>query len=375
MSAINDTEAADTLTDIKSSMLLEDWRVDLTIFNGFYDTRPKYEYTKRTWSETLSIVAITTGPAINENKELSEYYILSTLKEAEFIGTTRAKAINNGNLPYGKQRSSNHVTESTAIVIDIDGATHEQINQIRDNLLSSEITHLIYSTHSHGRKDKPGYRCRLIVPVDQPLDKEKYKLAAEGIANFLEADNGENIIDRSGFSLHQQQGTWCTSHSRSDDAFRIVVEGSIASSQALIALSAQNTHRSTPTVHDEPKERFDENRVNDAMIWISMCTYDDWLKAAMWLKSAYGDTAKNIWVSRSDPNGKYKPEEFWDELTPRIKPKAGAGMIFRTARDNAANALITCCRAGTWDENGIAAIVYLKKYHKRFYSERFNEVA
>jgi hypothetical protein len=57
-----------------------------------------------------------------DRKEDVPYYIAGTLREAEFVGKTRERAIERGEHTVGKQRSSAHIEVlGPAVLLDHDG--------------------------------------------------------------------------------------------------------------------------------------------------------------------------------------------------------------------------------------------------------------
>ncbi len=351
--------------DIKSKTMLKDWRGHVTLFAGFYNPLPGRECAELSWDDTEQVVARGNAPMLEESKDDALYFVSCALKTAPYVGKTREKAIENGWPLEGTQRSADHVTEAQMIVVDIDSASQEQFEQIQQRLSDSGVTYLIYSTHSHGREDKPGIRCRLIVPVDESLEKERYKLACLGIDEFLGRDNGDSVIDRSGFGLHQQQGVWCTACDRAKLAFKLSHPGGVVSGAALIALAPKRPVKRFDGRPDHPIV-FIETKVRAAMKCLDLREYDAWCQSALWLKSAYGDAAKSVWLDFSKP-GKYDAEAFWDDLDPRLPAGAGEGLLFRDARDAAVEIVNQAKRTGEWGDQARHALSYLRAFHPRMF--------
>ena len=166
-------------------MHLEEWSGDLTLYSSAYNPLPGRECPGFTFSEVEQVIAPGNRPRIEEQKKDSLHFTSCLLKKAPYVGKTRERAEKYGWQPAGKQRSGVHVTDSTMIVLDIDGASETQFAQIQKQLKSNGLSFIAYSSYSNGDPKKPGIRCRLVVPVDRALNKHEYKLAAAGLTQFL----------------------------------------------------------------------------------------------------------------------------------------------------------------------------------------------
>lgn len=362
---------------LRSVATLSEWFGDLTMLNGFYDTRPAAELMGAPWGVVLANIAPGDAPAQLPEKERAPYFVPSAFKDAPLVNGTRAKAEKLGLPLVGKQRSAAHVTEAQMIVFDLDGIEHEQLVGIESRLTEHGVTYLLYSTHSNGRADKPGIRCRGVIPVDKGLGPREYKLAAAG----LNAAVLDGLADESGFALHQQQGVWATARERAHLAFRRTHKAGVASAAALMAAAPQprliNRNSFLPRTG---AGRFDQDRVASALQWIAPNTYANWVNVAIWLKAAYGDEALPIWsawaegaeeTAKERNDGRYAPERVWGELEPRVTADQGAAALFARARDEALAAAQAASRVGVWGRQGCAALAYLRGFHKRLYDETF----
>lgn len=355
---------------------LADWFGDLTMFNGFYDTRPASELMGAPWGVVLANIAPGDAPACVPEKERAPYFVPSALKVAPLVNGTRAKADKLGLPLLGKQRSAAHVTQAQMIVFDLDGIGPEQLVSIESRLTEHGLTSLLYSTHSNGRADRPGIRCRGVIPVDRGLDPREYKLAAAG----LNAAVLDDLADVSGFALHQQQGVWATARERAHLAFRRTHKLGIVSVAALMAAAPQPKIRQGDFSLRVGVVKFDHYRIANALQWIDPNTYGNWVNVAVWLKAAYGDTAFPAWLawsegagetSKAGNDGRYAPERVWRNLEPRLTADQGAAALFAHARDNSLAAAKAASKSGVWGKQGCAALAYLRGFHKRLYDEKF----
>jgi hypothetical protein len=289
------------------------------------------------------------------------------------VNGTLTKAQQLGLPTVGKQRSASHVTEAMMVIADLDGITEVQLAVIEKRLVDADLTYLVYSSHSFGRADKPGVRCRLVVPVDTSLDGADYKRAAQGL-NLLMLDG---LADQSGFALHQQQGVWATAPERTHLAFRRMSRAGVCSAGALLAAAPKIERPKSAGLHivvTEPGE-FDAVHVTNALALFDSNDYASWFDTRAWLKAAYGDAAYPAWLVWSQTaNDQHRADEDkcaaeWATLTPRIPAGAGAGKLFGSARDVAVAAVKQAGHSGQWGQREKSALLLLKKYHARVYSQ------
>lgn len=367
---------------MRSELELSELRSDLTLFNGFFDTRPAMELNEATFGEIVANIAPCGGPSLMAEKESALYFVPCCLKVAPLVNGTRAKAGKLGLPLIGKQRSAAHVTDTNIVVADLDGIAAAQEEAIEGRLKNHGLTYLLYSTYSHGKSDKPGIRCRLLLPVDMALDSASYKLAAAGLNAVLLG----GLADPSGFALHQQQGVWATAPERENQAFRRFHKAGVANAAALIAAAPKAVMQSSERKWASPASptMSDAQRVIDALGWLSPNEYKVWIDAAIWLKAAYGDAAYQAWLnwgesadatSKGKNDGDYAPEKVWAGIEPRINSDQGAGALFAHARDAAVAAIRQASETGQWDRWGQSGVVYLRRYHFRHYQEMFEVAA
>lgn len=322
------------------------------------------------------VVAPADGPALIDDKEQSPYFVPTLLKDAPLINGTRAKAERLGLPLVGKQRSASHMTTATAVCADLDGISDGQLGEVEDRLRDARATFVIFSTHSHGREDKPGNRCRLVAPVDTPLDATTYKQAAMGLNTSLL----NSLADSSGFGLHQQQGVWATARERAHHAFRRMHKAGVLSMESLLAAAPMQpkVSRGSSAVREYADQLVDMDRVATALAWIDPNAYKSWIDTAIWLKAAYGDAAYPVWLawsetaeeaSRADNDGRYAPQCVWDGLGPRLQPEHGAGALFARARDAALATVTAASQTRVWGTKAREGLTYLRRFHSRLYHD------
>ncbi|MFA7384466.1 MAG: PriCT-2 domain-containing protein [Desulfurivibrionaceae bacterium] len=338
---------------ILSDKPLADWQASVTKFNGFTGTRPVKELGNASWDQ-ISNQLRPAQPARLEDKKGGQYFVPCLLKEAPLVGKTLEAAQHNGDPLIGKMRSKSHVTLASLLIIDIDGLPEPEFFAILDWLKPDGITFLAYTTHSHGREDKPGMRVRLCIPVDRPLNIEEYAAAWHGF-NQICCNGTVSKADASGANMYQQQGLWCCHPSRADKAKSWEHKAGIASADVLVAAGQPKITRTQPT--DEPSKTPQSKVVvalrDDVFLPIKIVEllkfidpdigYDDWLRVGMALfhqtkSSEEGMTLFDRWSSAGD---KYKGikeiEAKWRSFRPDIANPVTIRTLIMMARDAGAD--------------------------------------
>lgn len=210
-----------------SSAALKAWRCSITTFPSFYDTKPEAEHNDIDWDAVVAAICPAT-PKLLEDKQRGTFFLPCALKDAPLVGSTLETAQRDGQPTTGKMRSKSHVTTSTMLVIDIDGMQVDLFEATLEKLRNDDITHLAYTTHSHGAPGKPGVRVRMVVPVDRPLNAEEYQSAWHRFdRHYFGGAAGQ--ADSSSAHLYQQQGTWMCHPTRMADARRWAHRAGVAS--------------------------------------------------------------------------------------------------------------------------------------------------
>jgi hypothetical protein len=218
---------------ILSAQTLSDWRGDITTFNGFTGTRPEHELKDATWSDACNLVCPDT-PTVITDKKLGKYFLPCLLKDAPLVGNTLEAAKNTGRPTSGKMRSKSHVTKASMLVIDVDGLSEADFTAGRNKMVQDGVAYLGYTTHSHGREDRPGTRARIVMPLDRALDQDEYAQAWHG-ADVRYWGGLAGQADASGANLYQQQGTWACDPTRVVQASKWVGTGGVISAESLVA--------------------------------------------------------------------------------------------------------------------------------------------
>jgi len=165
-------------------MKLSDWRGELTFFASNRSTIPTAEI-QGNFDEICSQLAPNEGPMVSNDKQNVAYFLPTLLKKAPLVGRTKEAAVRQGQSLEGKQRSAKHVTSTAMVVLDLDGVPGDAFKTNIRRLKSTGLAFLAFSSYSHGNPEKKGVRCRIIAPVDAPLDVSDYKKACRGFAELF----------------------------------------------------------------------------------------------------------------------------------------------------------------------------------------------
>lgn len=376
----------------KALLPQQEWRGSLTLYASQWRTRPCGEHDGVSFSELCEVIAPSTGPQCVPDKGRVCYFTPGLLKDAPLVGKTLKKALAAGEPPNGKQRSARHVTCSTFLVFDLDGASREQVQAIGKRLKQDGVSALIYTTYSHGNPVKPGHRLRVILPVDAAMNLDDYSAAwACGNQRWF-----GSMADPSGAKLYQAQGVWATHPERAERAGRRIIDGGIASLPALLANSPEipakacnESHQMTDrSLHSADKARLIE-QIRLAIPFLDAEEYTSWMRNLTALKAlapilgeyelrslaveySQGGSTKSK-EKNSDP--RYDPERIFDATQPTMPSEAAVGSLFAQARDTAAQIFRSyvsdCQREGaTRDMRAVeAAVRYLCRYHPKRYEE------
>lgn len=358
-------------------------RFGLTVFPSFYGTSPTHEEPAATAARIADLIAPEDGPMIVDDKDRGVFFVPCVLKDAPLVGKTLDFAVTHGLPTIGKQRSGGHVTAGAWAKLDGDGLTEDQFAAVLSILKLAGIAYLIYSTHSNGRADKPGIRCRVIVFLDRAFEPAEYQLAVLSLSTWLMGRS----LDESEARLCQQAGVWCAASDRVKAAFCYrQLDGVCVSADALLA-AAPTATVSRPGIHISGNAGplpLDAARIGEALKWFNPNDYVLWVDVAIWLKAAYGDAAYPLWLEWSEcanqeaqegNEGRYAPDMVWSGITPRLDAATGANTLYARARDNIVAAVREAAAWGKWEGQGKAGLVYLRRFHRRLFDEMFGAAA
>jgi hypothetical protein len=372
----SDPRDAKSSTGVKMYQTTIDWRGDLTSFNGFFDVFPAVSKQAASWEDIKKFVA--GDVIIGSDKTSLPYFVPCQLKSAPFTSKTLPKAQQAGYGNAGKQRSANHVTEATWLVIDVDGLSEPLFADKIKAIFATGRAFRVFSTHSHGREDKPGVRARVFVPVDRPLNTPSYERAWLGFDKLV-FDGAVAKQDASGRHLWQQQGVWATSSDRRNKAFCNGQDGMVWQADELIAASpAPPPKRFTAYQPVELSPSAQVQRLEAALPWIDAEDTGTWHTAITAFKaistvvgvsnalelavrySAQGSEEAQK-LNASDP--RYDPASFFQNVNPTMPEEAAPGVLFGLAKEGALQAMRLDRGKKTWSEVGRAAAIYLCRYH------------
>jgi hypothetical protein len=186
-----------------STLELKDWTGTVTFFRSKVLTLPSAEHAGLPFSQLVESVASDDGPCLVDSKDRVPYYVPCLLKVAPYVCETAVKMARRG-LTHGKQRSKSHVTTATWVIFDMDGIDEAAMLAALERLRRDRVSHIAYTSWSYGAPDKPGFRGRVLVPVDRTLDGDEYTSAWR----WANSHYFSGLADISSRHMYQQQGLW-----------------------------------------------------------------------------------------------------------------------------------------------------------------------
>lgn len=358
---------------MRSDMHLSEWRGDLTMYTGQFNTTPTHEERSVTAAALTGLIC-QVDPFTTTDKTRAPYALPCTLKEAMLVGKTLARAKARGLPLFGFMRSASHVTEGRWIKLDFDGIGKGEVREVIEKLDGLGIGYLLYSTHSHGAK--PRNRLRLVIFLDRALPPAEYKRASHGAAVWL---LGESLDTTEG-RLHQLAGVYMCHPDRKAKAFRLVRIGTnryCVSADALLALVPEAAK--SPAYRSAHAPVISMGKIGEALRWIDPNDTQTWVQVGMALKALeceLGTDALRHWVNFSESAGdaakknndddRYAPSVMWGSFTPSMPAEAAMGKLLALGRDGAAEAVKDALAVGDLGELGREAVIYLERRHVRY---------
>jgi hypothetical protein len=243
----------------------------------------------------------------------------------------------------------------------------------------------MYTTHSHGRSDKPGARVRLIFPVDVRLDAPGYHRVHELMNRVLFA----GMADRTGKSLCQQQAVFGAHPARAMLAKCWRYEGEVFPLREFIAEHGQaatptsqraatrQAFQATATAADLPTLE----RLNQAMRFLVAGSYSDWSRGIMAFKALspnypqgslrdmairFGETSpcESTRAQAASTDARYNPAQVFDAAAPTMPPTVAAGALLAMAKDQAVGCIEAVRGSSTASPEAREAAAYLAAFHR-----------
>jgi hypothetical protein len=340
------------------------------------------------WQAMMALIAPTCGPTLCNDKQLLTYFTLGLLRsDVALVGKTLASARQRGEPEIGAMRSAAHVTTATAIVFDFDGLNLQQFLMVGTQVLGKGRAGLAYTTHSHGRKDKPGVRVRVVLPVDLRMDANAYR-NAHGVMN---AKLFSGLADETGKSLCQQQGVYGAHPERAHLAKCWRYEGDVFPLRDFLAKHqgavAPTRHRvavkhATPSAGTVARDLPTLERLTQAVPYLQADAYHDWTKGLMAFKALcpyypdgsvrelamrFGNTSPSdstrAQAATTDP--RYDPGQVFDSAASILPPDAAAGVLLGMAKVRAADLVEAARGSRTASPESRAAAAYLAAHHRQ----------
>lgn len=375
-----------------TAMHSDEWRGEVTIYRSSTSTRPARMVSGLGWSDLMSVLAPAAGPVLCADKHKLPYFTPGLLRnDFPLSGKTLERARERGEAEVGAMRSAAHMTSTALMIFEFDGLTRGQFGAVGAAVLGKERAGLMYSTHSHGHKDKPGIRVRLILPVDMRLDANAYRTAHEAMNDVLFS----GLADRSGKSLCQQQAVFGAHPERAHLARCWRHEGAVLGLREFLAQHGGTANQTLPRAKAQQSAPTQGNalsglptleRLKQAMTYLYAGSYRDWSVGLQAFKALapymprdrlremavrFGETSPSdsTRAQAAATDSRYDSGQVFDSASPIMPPGAAAGVLLGMAKQRAVAVVETSRGCRTASAEARAAALYLAAHHWRAWHE------
>lgn len=225
---------------LKSTKGLDQCTFSFAMFRGFKGTIPHREHIGADWGEVVEEV-IGDQPTVGENKNEMPYFVPAELREAEFVGETRAAAIKAGRSTFGKMRSASHVMSGTFLPFDLDDIAAEEWLRFRARLRQEGLAYAAFSTFQHG-VNSDLVRVRVLLPLDRAVSPDEFKGSWAELNRAVFEGRGDPASNKP----CQAAGVWMAHPERRDKAFKEIHDGAPLSAGALLAGAGAGSFEDAP---------------------------------------------------------------------------------------------------------------------------------
>ena len=369
-----------------SKKLVSEGTGSISMFSGFYETRPCLIRVDIPFAEIVGLV-VPEKPIVKPVKEYVKAFVCSELADSPLIGETLIKALKEGEPTIGKQRSSTHVVSGSWIKFDLDGITQNELKDVKSKLKDKKLGYALYTTHSHGLK--PNIRARVLLFLDRSLKSKDYQIATLEAAKWLLGKS----LDKSDANLSQQQAVYCAHPERVQWARKTVhLEGFCIDVDELLkdAPKQKTNSYNIKLLSSEMLLDSEKERIKNALTWIDPNTYDSWVKVCMCLKALeakLGSEALDIWIrfsnqavevnKQKNEMQQYDPEIMFNRMSPTMTSEAAIGTLLGMAKEEVLNTLYKAhikSMEQTFYGKELDATVYLKNYHYEAFTQFLNSI-
>jgi len=369
-----------------------EWQGEITIYRNSTSTRPVRMVTGLGWLNLMDLIAPSTGAVLCADKRDLTYLTPGQLREdVPLSGKTLERARERGEPEVGPMRSAAHMTSTALLIFEFDGLTRAQFEAIGRQVLGKGRAGLAYTTHSFGRKDKPGIRVRLILPVNMRLDANGYRVAHEAMNDVLFS----GLADRSGKSMCQQQAVFGVHPARAHLANCWRYDGAVFGLREFLAQHRGGATQSRPRAKAQqsvpaqgkaPSDLPTLERLEQASAFLVADTYSRWSTGLQAFKALgphlhtdrlremavkFGETSPidSTRAQAAATDSRYDSGQVFDAAAPIMPPSAAAGILLGMAKQRAV-ALVEAsrgCRTASAEARGAA--LYLAAHHRRAWHE------
>jgi hypothetical protein len=365
-------------------------RFALTRYVGTYDPLPFDEHATLTWPDVVDLVAGGTAPKIERIKTRVLYMTSGLLSDGQLTPHAQEQYNErfNVNITFGRARSLASCKGPTRLMLfDIDGVAKSAFDEVLSTLRGAELNYLIFSSHSHGSPEKPGYRFRVVLPLSEDVGPRQYQSIHCALRQDLFACVGSKF-DKGAKSLTQQQGTWATARERAHLAFKHCrVDGGCldvsywlkrAVTLGVDAKEYDSSEIVVPRYRSPAELTGIAQKLGYALEMIPSRTryFQHLLSFLKATEVSFGDVAFELFHgwAWADPEHQaaqeakrdaYKCEVAWPRAQPSMPADAGIGSVYKLARQCAVSAVET--DLGLTKEASKKALTYLAANHPNTY--------
>ncbi len=355
-----------TPSDLVSTKPLDDCRFAISVFPTFTNTRPSEQRTDLAWADVVQRVAAE-RPLVLEDKKHGTAVIMGTLAP---------------NKEGVVARRDECVGDLTAMAVDLDKVSEEDVHRYVGQLDDAGIEYSAYTTHSHGKDGQSRYR--VVLPLDQPVNRTEFGR----LASIVNATLFDGQSDTNSEKASQLAQVWAAHPDREALARKWGGEGRgrPLSVEALRTAAAHRTHNDSPSARAANADLIGGeagvppvDRMREALEWLDPNDYDEWTWTLPLLK-AWGmgpneAAAKALWLDfteraaadRKENNHRpgTDPQVMWDTVKPTAPAGGAAGAILARARDAALEIARQDSGKREWSEQGGRAAKYLADHHTK----------
>jgi len=224
-----------TPPDIRSEKDPSEVKINLSLFDGYYDSEPSKQLWGLSPNEALDVVTNNRSPFLTKDKFKAPYFG-GEFKVSTWVSKTKDKKdkarSEDPSVPFvGVQRSKSHFVQSWLLKFDNDDATPDEYETFKVKVQASGLRVDCYSTFKHG-VSATLMRVRAVLVLDRPAVDGEFQAVSEYVGQMLIGKS----YDTSEHVPYQLAGCWVVAPEREDLAFYDYIDGGLVSVDKVLAL-------------------------------------------------------------------------------------------------------------------------------------------